>query len=82
MAFSFSMRGFAPQAARERPMRVLTAPAPNAILSGVCLPTASALPAEESAGFGRSAFYGQLSDKPLLACHRTMGASERKHKKL
>jgi len=40
----------------------------------LCLPTASALPAEESADFGRSALYGQLSDKPLLAYDRIMDA--------
>jgi hypothetical protein len=82
MAFSFSMGEYAPQAARERPLRLLIAPAPNAVLSGVCLPTASALPTEESADFGTSTFYGQLSDKPRLACSHTMGVSERKHKKL
>src|SRR5437868_6806116 len=46
----------------------------SSIGSLVCLPTASALPAEESADFGRSALYGQLSDKPLLAYDRIMDA--------
>jgi hypothetical protein len=78
------MRGFcaasgarAPNAGADR-----TGAERSSIGSFVCLPTASALSAEESAGFGRSAFYGQLSDKPLLACRRTMGVFERKHKKL
>jgi hypothetical protein len=46
----------------------------------LCLPTASALPTEGSGDFGTSAFFGQLSDKPLLVRRRTMGASETKHK--
>ena len=45
-------------------------PHPNAILYEVllCLPTAPELPLQGNADFGMSAFFGQLSDKPLLAC--------------
>jgi hypothetical protein len=43
---------------------------PNATLFGVllCLPTAPELPLRGNGDFGTSAFFGQLSDKPLLAC--------------
>jgi hypothetical protein len=34
----------------------------------LCLPTAPGLPLQGSGDFGTSAFFGQLSDKPLLAC--------------
>jgi hypothetical protein len=43
---------------------------PNAALFQVllCLPTAPGLPLQGNGDFGTSAFFGQLSDKPLLAC--------------
>jgi hypothetical protein len=46
-------------------------PHPNATLFGVslCLPTAPGLPLQRNGDFGRSAFFGQLSDKPLLALY-------------
>jgi hypothetical protein len=48
---------------------VLTAPHPNATLFGVllCLPTAPGLPLQGNGDFGTSAFFRQLSDKPVLA---------------
>src|SRR5439155_6248963 len=39
----------------------------------LCLPTASALPTDSNGDFGMSLFYGQLSDKPPLACKTHMG---------
>src|SRR6266498_1104474 len=52
---------------------------PNAALFQVllCLPTAPGLPLQGNGDFGTSAFFGQLSDKPLLACiwsHGVRGA--------
>ena len=46
-------------------------PHPNATLFGVslCLPTAPGLPLQRNGDFGTSAFFGQLSDKPLLALY-------------
>jgi hypothetical protein len=43
---------------------------PNAALFQVllCLPTAQRLLLQGNGDFGTSAFFGQLSDKPLLAC--------------
>ena len=46
----------------------------------LCLPTASALPTGANGDFGMSLFYGQLSDKPPLACKTHMGASEANRK--
>jgi hypothetical protein len=46
------------------------------------LPTAPALPTEESGDFGRSPFCGQLSDKPLFVCNFTIGAFGGKYKKI
>jgi len=45
-------------------------PHPNATLFAVllCLPTAPGLPLQGNGDFGTSAFFGQLSGKPLLAC--------------
>jgi hypothetical protein len=39
----------------------------------LCLPTAPGLPLQGNGDFGTSAFFGQLSDKPLLACIRSHG---------
>jgi hypothetical protein len=57
-------RGHAPDAG------CLRHPHPNATLFAVllCLPTAPGLPLQRNGDFGTSAFFGQLSDKPLLAC--------------
>ena len=75
-----SMRGSAPRSADTHRMRgCLRHPHPNATLFGVllCLPTAPGLPLQGNGDFGTSAFFGQLSDKPLLACiwsHGVRGA--------
>ena len=63
-----SMRGTRTAQARSR--GVLSTPHPNATLFGVllCLPTAPGLPLCGNGDFGTSAFFGLLSDKPLLAC--------------
>ena len=66
---ALSMRGT--RAARRRTRcGCLRHPHPNATLFGVllCLPTAPELPLQGNADFGMSAFFGQHSDKPLLAC--------------
>jgi hypothetical protein len=44
-----------------------------------CLPVAPELPLRGSADFGTSAFFGLLSDKPLLACTLLHGVSDAKH---
>jgi hypothetical protein len=44
-----------------------------------CLPVAPELPLRGSADFGTSAFFGLLSDKPLLACTSLHGVSDAKH---
>jgi hypothetical protein len=43
------------------------------------LPTAPGLPLAGNGDFGTSAFFGPLSDKPLLACIRGCGGSTVKH---
>jgi hypothetical protein len=40
----------------------------NSIGVLLCLPTAPGLPLSRNGDFGTSAFFGPLSDKPLLAC--------------
>jgi hypothetical protein len=59
-----AQRGHAPDAG------VLTALASerSSISSVIGLPTAPGLPLQGNGDFGTSAFFGQLSDKPLLAC--------------
>jgi hypothetical protein len=74
VALSMS-RGHAPDAG------CLRHPHPNATLFGVllCLPTAPRLPLQGNGDFGTSAFFGQLSDKPLLARIRSHGMRGAKH---
>jgi hypothetical protein len=62
-------RGHAPDAG------CLGHPHPNATLFAVllCLPTAPGLPLQGNGDFGTSAFFGQLSDKPVLARIRSHG---------
>src|SRR6266568_3034964 len=58
------------------------APAPNTALCGVllCLPTAPALPLwGTETSVRRRFFFGQLSDKQLLACISLCGVSDLKH---
>ena len=44
----------------------------------LCRPTAPGLPIWGTRDFGTSPIFGQLSDKPLLACIYLVGVSERK----
>jgi hypothetical protein len=44
-----------------------------------CLPTAPELPLHGNGGFGTPAFFGLLSDKPLLACIWLCGGSDVKN---
>jgi hypothetical protein len=67
----FRSVGRAPRSADTHRMRgCLRHSHPNAALFQVllCLPTAPGLPLQGNGDFGTSAFFGQLSDKPLLAC--------------
>jgi hypothetical protein len=67
----FRCVGRAPRSADTHRMRgCLRHSHPNAALFQVllCLPTAPGLPLQGNGDFGTSAFFGQLSDKPLLAC--------------
>jgi hypothetical protein len=61
--------GRAAQRADTHRMRVLWHSHPNTTLFGVLLrlPTAPGLPLQGNGDFGTSAFFGQLSDKPVLA---------------
>jgi hypothetical protein len=45
----------------------------------LCLPTAPGLPLSGNGDFGTSPIFGQLSDKPLLACINLRGVSAVKH---
>ncbi len=72
----FRCVGRAPRSADTHRMRgCLRHSHPNAALFQVllCLPTAPGLPLQGNGDFGTSAFFGQLSDKPLLACIWSVG---------
>ena len=45
----------------------------------LCRPTAPGLPIWGTGDFGTSPIFGQLSDKPLLACTKYLGCREAKH---
>ena len=81
MAFAFQREGRAPRCKQRNAWTRL----PNGSRAErssfevlLCLPTAPALPTEGSGDFGTSPFYGQLSDKPLLACTWLRGVLHRK----
>jgi hypothetical protein len=62
-------------------MRVPTAPASerNSIWSVVVPADGTRAATAANGGFGTSPIFGQLSDKPLLACMYSAGVSAAKH---